>query len=183
MSKIRHILSVIHHTIRGAVCFQFTHFPCAWENIYTLSDCHHQIGSMNYYPFFMVRSLNNGVRCMSFCILLTTWSVQPWHQNWYCFCCHNIDPELDSWGDHNSHWLVFPGCAACSRTSMSVWPLLKAPAASGCPVVHTRPRSPSRSHQPPALHHCLRCYDNRTHSDKLTWMYCWLLNQIVGNDW
>ena len=28
MSKIRHILSVIHYTICGAVCFQFTHFPC-----------------------------------------------------------------------------------------------------------------------------------------------------------
>ena len=26
--KIRHILSVIHCKIRGAVCFQLTHFPC-----------------------------------------------------------------------------------------------------------------------------------------------------------
>ena len=26
--KIRHIVSVIHYTIRGAVCLQFTHFPC-----------------------------------------------------------------------------------------------------------------------------------------------------------
>ena len=41
VSKIRHILSVIHYTIRRAVCFQFTHFPC--------DDYHHQIGSMNYY--------------------------------------------------------------------------------------------------------------------------------------
>ena len=70
--KIRHILSVIHYTIRGAVCFQFTHFPCDdWENIYTLSYYHHQIGSMNYYPLFRVRSWNNGVRCMSLCILIT----------------------------------------------------------------------------------------------------------------
>ena len=44
------------HT-RGAVCFQFTHFFCDdWENIYTLSYHHHQIGSMNYYPLFRVRS-------------------------------------------------------------------------------------------------------------------------------
>ena len=51
MSKIKHILSVIHYTICGAVCLQFTHFPCGdWENIYTLSYYHHQIGSMNYYP-------------------------------------------------------------------------------------------------------------------------------------
>ena len=28
VSKIRHIPSVIHYTIRGVVCFQFTHFPC-----------------------------------------------------------------------------------------------------------------------------------------------------------
>ena len=28
VSKIKHILSVIHYTIRGAVCYQFTHFSC-----------------------------------------------------------------------------------------------------------------------------------------------------------
>ena len=37
--------------------------------IYTLSYYHHQIGSMNYYPLFRVRSWNNGVRCMSFYII------------------------------------------------------------------------------------------------------------------
>ena len=43
MSKISHIISVIHYTIRGAVCFQFTNFPCDdWENIYTLSYYHHK---------------------------------------------------------------------------------------------------------------------------------------------
>ena len=63
-------LSVIHYTICGAVCFQFTHFLCDdWENIYTLSYYHHQIGSMNYHPLFRVRSWNNGMRCMSFYIL------------------------------------------------------------------------------------------------------------------
>ena len=36
MSKIRHILSVIHYTIRGAVCFQFTHFLVIIERIYVL---------------------------------------------------------------------------------------------------------------------------------------------------
>ena len=35
-----------------------------------LSYYHHQIGSMNYYPLFRVRSWNNGMRCMSFYILL-----------------------------------------------------------------------------------------------------------------
>ena len=28
VSKIKHIFSVIHYTIYGAVCFQFTHLPC-----------------------------------------------------------------------------------------------------------------------------------------------------------
>ena len=36
VSKIRHILSVIHYTIRGAVCFQFTHFLVMIERIYML---------------------------------------------------------------------------------------------------------------------------------------------------
>ena len=35
VSKIKHIFSVIHYTIYGAVCFQFTHFPWDdWENIH-----------------------------------------------------------------------------------------------------------------------------------------------------
>ena len=38
--------------------------------VYTLSYNHHQIGSMNYYPLFMVRSWNNGIRCMSLYILV-----------------------------------------------------------------------------------------------------------------
>ena len=43
--KIKHILSVIHYTICGAVCFQFTQFlRDDWENIHTLSYNHHQIG-------------------------------------------------------------------------------------------------------------------------------------------
>ena len=38
--------------------------------IYDLSYYHNQIGSMNYYPLFRVRSWNNGVRCMSSYIVL-----------------------------------------------------------------------------------------------------------------
>ena len=35
VSEIKHILSVVHYTMYGAVCFQFTHLPCDdWENIY-----------------------------------------------------------------------------------------------------------------------------------------------------
>ena len=39
------------------------------ESIYTLSYYHHQIGNMNYYPLFRVRSWNNGMRFMSLYIL------------------------------------------------------------------------------------------------------------------
>ena len=75
--KIKHILSVIHYTICGAVCFQFTHFPCDdWENIYTLSYYHHQIGYMNYCPLFRVTSWNNGMRCMYFYVLVNKANVQ-----------------------------------------------------------------------------------------------------------
>ena len=38
--------------------------------IYTLSYYHHQIGSMNHYPLFRVRSWNNGMRCVSLFILI-----------------------------------------------------------------------------------------------------------------
>ena len=41
--------------------------------IYTLSYYQHQIGSMNNYPLFRVRSWNNGMRCMSFDILIGLW--------------------------------------------------------------------------------------------------------------
>ena len=34
VSKMRHILLVIHYTIRGSVCFQFTHFLVTIERIY-----------------------------------------------------------------------------------------------------------------------------------------------------
>ena len=70
VSKSNHILSVIHYTIYGAVCFQLTHLPCDdWENIFALSYHHHQIGSMKYYPLFRVRSWNNSMRCM-YCHIL-----------------------------------------------------------------------------------------------------------------
>ena len=81
VSNIKHILSniqyTIHYTICVAVCFQFTHSPCDdWENIYILSCYHHhQIGSMNYYPLFRVRSWNNVVRCMSIFLWTRTHSL------------------------------------------------------------------------------------------------------------
>ena len=48
----------------------------AWGNIYILSYYHHQIGSINFYPLFRVTSWNNGMRCISFYILLSHISTQ-----------------------------------------------------------------------------------------------------------
>ena len=57
-------LSLMQYNISG--CVFSLPFPFDdWENTYTLSYHHHQIGSMNYYPLFRVRSWNNGLRCMS----------------------------------------------------------------------------------------------------------------------
>ena len=45
--------------------------PSWWLREYIdLSYYHHRIGSMNYYPLFMVRSWNNGMRCMFLHILI-----------------------------------------------------------------------------------------------------------------
>ena len=60
-------LSIIQYM--GLCGFSFPISLVMIERIYTLSYYHHQIGSMNYYPLFRVRSLNNGMRCMSLYIL------------------------------------------------------------------------------------------------------------------
>ena len=91
--KIKHIPSAIHYTICGAVCFQFIYFLCDdWDNLYTLSYYRHEIGSINYYPLFRVRSWNNGMRCMFSTFLLTSFVLcfRLYHQRrnlkkkWQC---------------------------------------------------------------------------------------------------
>ena len=70
---IRHILSVVHNTVRGLCVFSLP-ISLWWlrEYIYfvLLSS---SIGSINYYPLFGVRSWNNGVRCMFFVFLWGIW--------------------------------------------------------------------------------------------------------------
>ena len=59
--------------------------------IYTLFYYDHQIGSMNYYPLFMVRSWNNGMPCMSLYILMASiWLL-----------IDEIYSSFDSYGYHN----------------------------------------------------------------------------------
>ena len=97
MSKIKHILSVIHCTICGAVCFQFTHFLCDdWENIYiyiyiyiyTLSYYHHQIGSMNYYPFL---GLGHETMVCAVCLSIFLWRHRHWSTlGQVIVCCQTV---------------------------------------------------------------------------------------------
>ena len=55
------------------MCFQFTHSPCDdWENICILSYYHHQSEVWTHITH-RVRSWNDGVRCMSFYILMNLW--------------------------------------------------------------------------------------------------------------
>ena len=69
--EIRHIsqLSITKHVGLCVFSWPISFVMIERIHIYTLSYCHHRIGSMNYYPLFRVGSWNNGVRCMSFCIL------------------------------------------------------------------------------------------------------------------
>ena len=136
---VKHILSVIHFRICGAVCFQFTHSLCDdWENIYTLSYSHHQIRSMNYYPLFRVRSWNNGMRCMSFYILMGIWyggvtSLPRRPLLWKPACqiyCHvsfwvtqSVSPTVpeNPSGPLVDYFLVLP-CAACGSQLCGLLP-------------------------------------------------------------
>ena len=82
-----HIARLIEET---CVCvWKYMHinrFTCTGKHTYTLSYYHHQIGSMDYYALFRVRSWNNGVRCMSFCILIYT-QVWPIFLNIHSYIC------------------------------------------------------------------------------------------------
>ena len=82
MSKIKLIVSIIFHAIYGAVCIQLTNSSHKdFENRCTLSYYHHQIRSITHLPLFRAKLWNNGIRCMSFYILimLNTVSGCVWH--------------------------------------------------------------------------------------------------------
>ena len=73
VSKIKHIMSVIHYTICVGLCVFGSPIPFWWLREYissVLSSLSNR--SMNYYPLLRIRSWNNGVRCMSFYIIMQT---------------------------------------------------------------------------------------------------------------
>ena len=76
VSKIKHIFQSSIIQYMGLCIFSLPISVVMIERIYTLSYYHHQIGSMNYYPLFRVRSWNNGMSCMSLYILMNSWYGQ-----------------------------------------------------------------------------------------------------------
>ena len=57
VSEIKSILKIIFHAIYGAVRIQLIYFSYDYcENMCTLSNHHHQFGSMTHLPLFRVRS-------------------------------------------------------------------------------------------------------------------------------
>ena len=95
------------------MCFQFTHFLCDdWENIYiyiyTLSYYHHQIGSMNYYPLFRVRSWNNGMRCMAFYILIFIKIYARFGKIGFIQCSVDLGISIDisTWAYASRRWHI-----------------------------------------------------------------------------
>ena len=68
-------ISIIQYTCMGLCVFSLPISLVMIERIYTLSYCHHQIGSMNYiyYPLFRVRSSNNGMCCLSLYSYCDNW--------------------------------------------------------------------------------------------------------------
>ena len=70
VSEIKHIISVIHYTTDGAVCFQFAHFLCDdLDNTYFVfllsSNREYEL-----FPLFRVRSWHNGMHYMYLNILI-----------------------------------------------------------------------------------------------------------------
>ena len=54
----------------GCVSSVLPDYPAMIVIMCTLSYYHHQIGSMNHLPLFRVKSWNNGMRCMSYYVLV-----------------------------------------------------------------------------------------------------------------
>ena len=81
--KIEHFLSVIHYTIYGAVCFQFTHFPCDdRENIHTNILC--LIIIIKSKVWTITHCLGLGHETMVSAVCLSIFLVHPMSLAFYC---------------------------------------------------------------------------------------------------
>ena len=93
-------LSVIHYTICGAVCFQFTHFLCDdWENIYTLS---YYLIKSEVWTITHCLGLGHETMVCGVCLSIFLWSAYDLKQVLlnYCF--------IDFYNHKlNSYWQMF----------------------------------------------------------------------------
>ena len=93
VSKIRHILSVIHYTIRGAVCFQLTHFLVMIEIIYIF--CLIIIIKSEVWTITHCLGLGHETMVCAVCLFVSLWKQFP----------HITDPL---WGELTSHRWIRP---------------------------------------------------------------------------
>ena len=90
--------------------------PSWWlREYFALSYYHHQIGNMNYYPLFRVRSWNNGMRCMSLYIL-TTQIARSMGPTWGPpgSCRSQMGPMLVP-------WTLLSGYISRNSTQLALW--------------------------------------------------------------
>ena len=115
VSKIEHILSVIHYSIYGAVCFQFTQFPHDdWENILL---CLIIIIKSEVWTIIHCLGLGHETMVCAVClfIFLLEWQVFLWHSN-----KNNCNPTIilfpcKAIAIINRYWSVRYFCQECSR--------------------------------------------------------------------
>ena len=75
--RLKHILSVIHYTICGAVCFQFTYFLCDdGENIYIL--CLIIIIKSEVWTITHCLGLSHEITVCAVCVSIFLWHSLRW---------------------------------------------------------------------------------------------------------
>ena len=68
--RLRQFSQLSYIQYMGLCIFSLPNSPVMIVRMCTLSYYHHQTGSMNHQPLFRVRSWNNGMRCMSYYVLM-----------------------------------------------------------------------------------------------------------------
>ena len=106
----------------GLCVFSLPNSPVMIVRMCTLSYHHHPTGSMNREPLFRVRSWNNGMRCMSYYVLIS-WHVthhDPWRSSTHDISsvyvyrgnliCRKLYECCISDHSHAMTWTHFPHC-------------------------------------------------------------------------
>ena len=114
VNKMRHILSVIHYTIRGAVCFQFTHFLVMIERIYILCliiIIQSEVWAITHCLGLGHETMVYAVCLFVFLFLLNLVEIRLFHMP--------FSITKDNWRLNNTAWWTFHICSHKIR-----WPTL-----------------------------------------------------------